>query len=112
MTIVAHIENGSLQRVSSDDPDLMHSHVVVVEDQIPDRILKVEHSPLDEHIIRMAQDRTACEGMSIACDLAAEQLLRLSKTRYTSTHALVGDVQKILLDLVELIDRSKTRPNE
>lgn len=107
--IVVHMENGALQRISSDDPSLRDSCVVVVEDTTPDRVLMVEHDQeIDRDVLRLAKERSACEGVSIACDLAGERLLKIAKTRYVSTHKVVDDVQRILKDLVELVNRAVT----
>ena len=54
----------------------------------------------------VAGARTQCEGVGIACELAGERMLVISRRRYDDPAKMIGDVNAVLAELVDIVSRA------
>ncbi len=105
MNIAIRIEDGVVQEVTSDDPDAQGAKVAIVQNDSAERVVKV--TPEDLSLLMLvASARTQCEGVGIACELAGERMLAISRQRHDNPVQMIDDVNAILAELVDVVRRS------
>jgi hypothetical protein len=105
--IGVHVADGVVQRVTSDDNDMINSAVVVYDHGEPQKALfTVEDAGRLFNDAQKALDLTRCDGIGIACDLAGEQLIRLGRTHFETPKEFVAEVANILNQLSGMISAS------
>jgi hypothetical protein len=105
VNIAIRIEDGIVQEVTSDDPDAHGAKVAIVQNDSAERVVKVVPEDLSLLMV-VASARTQCEGVGIACELAGERMLAISRQRYDDPVKMIDDVNGILVELVDVVRRA------
>lgn len=106
--IGVHVEDGIVQRVTSDNVELANSTVVVYNDGKPARALFAsmdDEGQLNTDAIA-ALNSARCHGIGIACDLAGEKLIELGRTKYTNPKEFISQVAGVLSVLSDMVGAS------
>ncbi len=99
-----HIENGVVQKITSSNPDIEGTAVVIFDDGDIQRALFADHD--DGTLADAAEqaiDSTRCHGIGMACDLAGERLLALGRKKFDGSKEAVEDVVSVIEELREMI---------
>jgi hypothetical protein len=102
--IGVHVEDGFVSRITSDDADVVGSTVVVVDDGCPIKALLADgdDGTLEEHA-RAAADSTRCHGIGIACDIAADRMRELARTKFHDPKLYIGEIADLVDSLADMM---------
>ena len=95
MNIAIRLEDGVIKEVTSDSPAAEGAKVAILQNDSAERVVRVKPENLSS-VMPAAVARTQCEGIGIACEIAGECLLDLSKTRYEDPSKMTDDVNQVL----------------
>lgn len=87
VTIGVYLEDGVPRRITSSDPCLQGATVVIVEDGATTHAV-IAVADNDDDLAQRRPDalnRSRCEGIGIACEVAAERLRILGTTRFSDS---------------------------
>jgi hypothetical protein len=110
VNIAIHIEGGVVQRVTSDNALIHGATVAVVHDDVVDRAVAVSYSDELQALITQALDNSTCHGIGIACELAGEQLIALSRTAITDPTTMTRQVDEVMRMLMSMVERAHASP--
>ena len=102
MNIAIRIEDGIIKEVTSDHPAAEGADVAILNNDVAERVVRVVPENLSLVMIA-AGARTQCEGIGIACEIAGERILDLSKTLHTDPVKMIDDLNDIMRELVGIV---------
>ena len=102
MSIAIRFEDGVIKEVTSDSPGVEGTEVAILHDTETERIVRVAPANLTLVMIA-ARARTQCEGIGIACEIAGERILEISKTLYSEPSRMIDDLNDIVRELVGIV---------
>lgn len=100
--IAIRVEHGMIQEVVSDDRALSGSRVAIVEGDKANRVVTIQPADALTDLMNDAGDRTICEGIGIAAELAGERIMSISKRRYNDPRVMTRELTDVLTELVEM----------
>ena len=100
-TIGVYLEGGYVHRVSCDGDE---ATVVIYDDgNVQKALFTTEPDAALVGDAETAKESTRCQGIGIACDLAAERLRVLSMKQFDGTKEAIDDVVSVIEDLREMM---------
>ena len=95
MNIAIRIEDGVIKEVTSDHPAAEGADVAILNNDTAERLVTVRPENLTA-VMLAANARNQCEGIGIACEIAGERILDLSKTLYSDPAKMIDDINQVV----------------
>lgn len=102
-TIGIVVENGTISRVVTDHQVIQKADVVVIEDDVPSRLLFPHYDNAVANYLKECAARSACHGLGLAAEIASEALLEMSRTPHTEPIAALRTIERIMAALADSV---------